>query len=73
MYIGRKEDGSIYGLWTARQWEGQEELPDDDADVVAFVDAQKAKMAAPQPTIEDIIAVLPQESKDALAAKVSAK
>ena len=37
MFVGRREDGTIYGLWTVRQWKGQEELPDDHADVVAFV------------------------------------
>lgn len=36
MFIGRKEDGTIYGLWSVQQWDGQEELPDDDAEVVAF-------------------------------------
>jgi hypothetical protein len=37
MFIARKEDGSIYGTWTVQQWDGQEELPDDHDDVVAFV------------------------------------
>ena len=41
MFIGRKDDGSIYGLWTVKQWEGQEEKPDDDPEVDAFVQAQK--------------------------------
>jgi hypothetical protein len=36
MFMGRREDGSIYGLWAVRQWEGQEELPDDHAEVAAF-------------------------------------
>src|SRR4051812_30063035 len=44
MFVGRKEDGSIYGLWAVRQWDGQEELPDDDADVVAF----RARVPAPK-------------------------
>jgi hypothetical protein len=35
MFIARREDGSIYGTWTVRQWDGQEQLPDDHADVVA--------------------------------------
>lgn len=47
MFIGRKDDGSIYGLWTVKQWEGQEELPDDHPDVVAFIAAQEAKRAVP--------------------------
>lgn len=36
MFIGRRPDTSIYGLWAVRQWAGQEELPADHADVVAF-------------------------------------
>lgn len=33
MFIGRNQDGTIYGKWTVRQWEGQEELPDDHPDL----------------------------------------
>lgn len=44
MFIGRKDDGTIYGLWTCKQWEGQEELPDNDPAVVAFM--------APKPPID---------------------
>lgn len=36
MFVDRK-DGVIYGTWTVRQWKDQEELPDDHAEVVAFV------------------------------------
>lgn len=46
MFIGRREDRTIFGLWTVRQHEGQEELPDDHPDVVAFIAAQEAKRAA---------------------------
>jgi hypothetical protein len=35
MFIGRNPDGTIYGLWTVRQWEGHEELPDNHPDVIA--------------------------------------
>lgn len=35
-FIGRREDGSIYGLWTVRQWPDQEELSDTHPDVQAF-------------------------------------
>lgn len=42
MFIGRNPDGSIYGLWTTRQFEGQEELPEDHADLVAHRAKQKA-------------------------------
>ena len=36
MFVGRRDDRTIYGLWSVRQWEGQDELADDHADVVAF-------------------------------------
>jgi hypothetical protein len=35
-FVGRRGDTSIYGLWTVRQTPGQEELPDDDPEVIAF-------------------------------------
>jgi hypothetical protein len=35
MYVSRRPDNSIYGMWTVRQFEGQEELPDDHPDVIA--------------------------------------
>lgn len=64
MYIGRNKDGSIYGLWTVRQWDGQEELPDDAPDVAAFNEAQAAKMTAAKEqsrTLEARIAALEQK------------
>lgn len=36
MFIGRRDDNSIYGCWTVRQWDGQEELPETDPAVLAF-------------------------------------
>lgn len=33
MFIARNPDGTIYGKWTVKQWEGQEELPDDHPDL----------------------------------------
>lgn len=36
MFVGRREDQTIYGAWTNRQWQGQEELPDDDSELLAF-------------------------------------
>lgn len=44
MYIGRRGDRSIYGLWTVRQSKDQEELPDDDPEVLEFL--------APKPPID---------------------
>lgn len=35
-FIGRRGDNSIYGIWSVKQADGQEELPDDDPVVVAF-------------------------------------
>lgn len=44
MFVARNQDGSIYGAWTVRQWDGQEQLPGDDAELVAF-------MSRPFPTM----------------------
>lgn len=65
MFIGRRQDGSIYGLWTVKQWDGQEELPDGAAEVVAFVDAQKMRMVAAQErtkALEDRVTALESKS-----------
>lgn len=45
MFIGRRQDGSIYGSWTVKQPDdefhtGVEELPDDHHDVVSFMSRQ---------------------------------
>lgn len=40
MFIARREDGSIYGSWTVRQFNGQEEVPSDHPDLVAFLAAK---------------------------------
>ena len=37
MFVGRNPDGTIYGLWTVRQFFGQEELQDSDPEVLAFI------------------------------------
>lgn len=39
-FVQRNEKGEITGLWTVRQWEGQEELSDDNPEVVAFKERQ---------------------------------
>lgn len=44
MFIGRRNDSTIYGCWTVRQWSGQEELADDNPELVAFL--------APKPPID---------------------
>lgn len=51
MFVGRNEDGSIHTVWSIRQWEGQEELADDHADVVAFLNR-----TLPTPTPEQKLA-----------------
>lgn len=37
MFVSRRGDGSIFGVWTVKQSAGQEELPDSHPDVVAFM------------------------------------
>jgi hypothetical protein len=37
MFIARKADGTIYGAWTVRQFDGQEELADSDPQLIAFL------------------------------------
>lgn len=37
MFIGRNPDSTIFGLWTVRQFPGQEELPNNDPEVLAFL------------------------------------
>ncbi len=42
MFVGRRLDGTIYGMWTCRQpndadHQGMEELPDDHIDVTTFL------------------------------------
>ncbi len=45
MFIARKQDGTIYGAWSCRQWEAQEELAEDHPDLVAFL--------APRPPLDE--------------------
>ncbi len=60
MFIARREDGSIYGTWTIRQWVGQEQLTDNHADVVAFmgrplpIRTTEQKLAAVGITADDL-------------------
>lgn len=44
MFVGRRADTSIYGLWTVRQFVGQEELPDNSPDVLAFLTPTAAQV-----------------------------
>lgn len=58
MFIGRKADGSIYGVWTVRQWKDQEELPDNSAEVVAFVNRPLPQIP-PQQKLDAFVAANP--------------
>lgn len=60
MFIGRRQDGSIYGAWSTRQPDdadhsGMEEVADDHPDVIAFL---APKVAQKQETVADLRAVL---------------
>jgi len=47
-FIGRREDHSIYGLWSVRQWPGQEWLAEDHTDVVAARAAAQPPERSPE-------------------------
>lgn len=58
MFIGRREDGTIYGTWTVKQADDadhprQEEVPDDHPEVVAFLTRPLRK---PQTLAEQLVA-----------------
>lgn len=50
VFIGRREDGTIYGVWACRQWSGQEEKPENDPEVVAFRNRPVPRRGDPKPT-----------------------
>lgn len=60
MFVGRKEDGTIYGTSTVPQAWAKEELPDDHPDVVAFRERKppqrtpEQKLAALGLTVDDL-------------------
>jgi len=80
MFIGRNQDGSIYGMWTTKQWDGQEEMADDDPNLTfrpspfhnwngsAWVLDQAAKDAA-----DALAARVAIDDAERLAAKVDAQ
>jgi hypothetical protein len=37
MFVGRNPDGTIFGIWTVRQFLGQEEIADSSPEVIAFM------------------------------------
>lgn len=53
-YVGRRQDQTIYGLWSQKQWDGQEWLAEDNAEVVAA----RAAADMPTPTPEQRLAAL---------------
>ena len=70
MFIGRNPDTTIYGLWTVQQWKGQEELPDNDPQVLAFLVPKPVPKSA---ALTDIIAVLSPIQQAAITAAVALK
>jgi hypothetical protein len=64
MFVGRRPDGAIYGLWTVRQSQGQEELLDDHAEVRSFINQAPPQLTAEQKlssiglTVADLKALL---------------
>lgn len=50
VFVGRRQDGTIYGVWMVRQWLGQEEKLSNDPDVVAFRNKIPRKASDPKPT-----------------------
>jgi len=64
MYIGRREDGTIYGAWATKQPDdefhtGIEEVYNDHPDYVAFRDRKKNRVKVdPVETLTDEISSL---------------
>ena len=57
MFIGRREDGTIYGMWSVRQPDDehhrrQEEVADDHPELVAFLSRPRPK---PKSLVEQIL------------------
>lgn len=50
MFVSRRANGTINGMWFVRQFEGQEELPDNHPDVLAGV------VFDPGPTLDELAA-----------------
>lgn len=78
VFVARRDDGSIYGVWTVRQVEGQEELLHDDPEILAFRAAQErgpntaAPMAERQrddalDVLDTMIAKLPADQRAAFS------
>lgn len=79
MFIGRRQDGTIYGSWTCKQPDDadhpcMEELPDDHPDVIAFL-LPKQKISKRQAAIDALLAEqakladAPQAVKDYIDAR----
>lgn len=50
IFVGRREDGTIYGLWTVRQWPDQEEMLASSPEILAFVNKPARRAEEPKPT-----------------------
>lgn len=70
MYVGRRDDGTIYGTFTSKQPDDEfhpniTELPDDDPEVVAFLNRPKAvRVDARDSRIEELEKRLASLEKD---------
>lgn len=75
-FVARRPDGSIYGMWSVKQWDGQEELPPEHTEVQAFTnrshpnDQRAADVADARAKVDEALAspAVPQPVKAALAA-----
>ena len=63
-YVERDANKKITGLWTVCQWKGQEELPADNPEVIAFLNRKPTKPTTAQVfaglgiTVDDLKAFL---------------
>ena len=70
MYIGRKPDGTIYGVWSVKQpndadHPGMEEVADDHPDLIAHLEKQAMPMANPRQAAIDAILAEMAKREDA--------
>lgn len=45
MFVSRRADGTIFGAWSVRQHEGQEEVESNHPDLAAFIQAPRSGSA----------------------------
>jgi hypothetical protein len=80
MFIGRRQDGTVYGCWSVRQVNDadhprQEEVADDHPDLVAFRAPRPVVVSRREAAIEAMLTkaaedpLAPQEIKDYVESK----